>query len=223
MRTRRKSGVETQKPAQVRPTAALDPNRLSTLDQIFSAVILAGGNSSRMGRDKAWLEVDGQRLLARQLDRVRAAGAAEVFISGRADTNYSEFSGQVVRDQFAGAGPLAGIERALAATTSPLLLVLAVDLAAMGADFLRRLMARCPPQVGVVPRVNGRLEPLAAIYPKSAHALARAQLENGKFAVRDFAERCGQLGFSRFIELPARESPHFANWNSPAELKPGTN
>ncbi len=215
MRTNRKSGVETRKPAQVRLTAALD--------QIFSAVILAGGNSSRMGRDKVWLEVDGQRLLARQLERVRAAGAAEVFISGRADTDYSEFSGQVVWDQFVGAGPLAGIERALAAAASPLVLVLAVDLATMSADLLRRLVASCPTPVGVVPRVNGQLEPLAAIYPKSAHVLACAQLEGGNFAVRDFAERCGQRGLSRIIELPARDAPHFANWNSPAEIKPPTN
>ncbi len=66
----------------------------------FSAVILAGGKSSRMGRDKAWLEFDGQSLLARQIACVRRAGASEVFISGRAGVDYSAFGCPVMEDEF---------------------------------------------------------------------------------------------------------------------------
>ena len=83
----------------------------------FSAVILAGGKSSRMGRDKAFLSISGKTMLARQIETVRAAGAAEIFISGRAETNYSEFGCRVLVDKFHNAGPLAGIEAALAAAT----------------------------------------------------------------------------------------------------------
>ena len=90
----------------------------------FSAVILAGGKSARMGRDKAFVEIGGQTLLARQLALARAAGAREVFISGRADVDYSAFDYRVLLDDFPAAGPLAGIECALAASTLPLLLVL---------------------------------------------------------------------------------------------------
>src|SRR5258706_11754457 len=104
----------------------------------FSAVILAGGRSSRMGRDKAWLEVGGQTLLARQIGLVREMGATEIFISGRADADYSAFRCPILQDKFLGAGPLAGIERALDAAQSPLLLVLAVDLPEMKAECLRR-------------------------------------------------------------------------------------
>lgn len=184
----------------------------------FSAVILAGGKSSRMGRDKAWLEVGGQRLLDRQIALARAAGAVEVFISGRTDTDYGGFDVMVLHDQFADAGPLAGIERALATATSPLVLVLAVDLAAMSEELLRRLADGCATNLGVIPRVMGNIEPLAAFYPKCAHALARAQLEAGNFAVKDFAERGVQLGLSRYIELAADVAGHFLNWNSPADM-----
>ncbi len=171
-----------------------------------------------MGRDKAWLEVGSQRLLDRQIELVRATGAVEVFISGRADSDYTGFGGRVLRDQFAKAGPLAGIERALDAAASPLLLVLAVDLAAMSTELLRRLAAASATNVGVVPRVNGELEPLAAFYPKATHAMAVAQLERGNLAVKDFAERCAQDGLCRLIELAASEAHHFANWNSPADV-----
>ena len=84
---------------------------------IFSAVILAGGKSLRMGRDKAWLEIEGQTLLARQIALARETGAAEIFISGRADADYSAFGCPVLQDGFPDAVPLAGIERALDASS----------------------------------------------------------------------------------------------------------
>ncbi len=184
----------------------------------FSAVILAGGKSSRMGRDKAWLEVDGLRLLDRQIALVRAAGAVEVLISGRTDADYAGFGVAVLHDQFAGAGPLAGVERALATARSSLLLVLAVDLAAMTVGMLRQLAAGCAMGIGVIPRVQGNLEPLAAIYPKSALALARSQLAGEDFAVKNFAARAVEGGLCRYMEVGAGEWFNFANWNTPADL-----
>ncbi|MDD5140921.1 MAG: molybdenum cofactor guanylyltransferase [Verrucomicrobiales bacterium] len=184
----------------------------------FSAVILAGGKSSRMGRDKAWLEAGGQTLLARQIGLARKIGAAEVFISGRADADYSAFGCRVLQDKFPEAGPLAGIERALDAAKSPLLLVLAVDLPEMSVEFLLRLAAKSSEKTGAIPKLAGGNEPLAAFYPKACHALAVASLELGAFAAKDFAELCAQSGFARFIELDANEAHHFDNWNSPADL-----
>ena len=75
----------------------------------FSAVILAGGKSIRMGRDKAWLPLDGQPLLARQIAVVRELDPVELFISGRNDTDYSSLGYPVLQDAFPDAGPLAGI------------------------------------------------------------------------------------------------------------------
>lgn len=71
-----------------------------------------------------------------------------------------------------GFGPLGGIERALHECQSPLLLVLAVDLPGMTLAFLHKLTARCDRLTGVIPKLNGELEPLAAIYPKRCHAFA---------------------------------------------------
>ena len=184
----------------------------------FSAVILAGGKSSRMGRDKAWLEVGGQSLLARQIGLMREIGAAEIFISGRTDVDYSAFGCRVLQDKIFDAGPLAGIERALDAAEFPLLLVLAVDLPEMTAKFLCALAANCSGTSGAIPRANGNIEPLAAFYPKAAHSLAESLLRAGDNAVANFAERCIQSSLGRFIELDADETRQFANWNSPADL-----
>jgi len=184
----------------------------------FSAVILAGGQSRRMGRDKAFLEIGGKSLLTRQLETVRAAGAAEVFISGRIDADYAAFGCRVLPDQFTEAGPLAGVEAALAAATNPLLLVLAVDLPGINAELLLRLKAAGAEKAGAIPRVGKNLEPLAAFYPKTARAIAEKRLRRHHCAVKDFADECVQSGLAQFVDFPPAEATRFKNFNSPEDL-----
>jgi len=185
---------------------------------LFSAVILAAGKSERMGRDKAWLEVEGQPLIRRQIELAREAGAVEVFVSGRADCDYSALGSTVLNDHFPNAGPLSGIERALAAASSPLLLVLAVDLPRLTQDVLRELLTHCTAQAGAIPRVNEQVEPLAAFYPRNAHPAAVASLSAGRNAVRDFAQNCVAQGLARFVDLPSPQFAVFTNWNRPDDL-----
>jgi molybdopterin-guanine dinucleotide biosynthesis protein A len=184
----------------------------------FGAVMLAGGKSPRMGCDKAWLEVGGQPMPARQIQLAREIGASEIFISGRAGGDYSEFDCPVLHDKHIEAGPLAGIERALDATTSPLVPVLAVDPPEMNARFLHGLMAGCLGKIGTIPRVSGNIGPLAAFYPKSSQPLAETLLRNGRNAAAFFAGCCVQSGVARFVELAVSEAKYFTNWNSAADL-----
>jgi len=184
----------------------------------FSAVILAGGKSSRMGRDKAWLTLDGQTLLARQIAMVRKLRPVELFISGRSDTDYSTLGSPVLTDEFADAGPLAGIAAGLEAASAPLVLVLAVDMPDMTSAALRQLLRQCASGTGVVPRVNRRLEPLAAFYPKVAASIAVDLLKRQLRAVRTFAEHCNQAGLVAVQDAAEADWKCFANWNSPADL-----
>jgi molybdenum cofactor guanylyltransferase len=187
-------------------------------DLEIGAVILAGGESKRMGRDKAWLEVDGQPLLARAVARVRQLGVGEIFISGRAGEDYSTLKCPVLLDLEPGFGPLGGIERALHAVNAPLLLVLAVDLPHLPAAFLQKMAARCDRLTGVVPKLNGGLEPLAAIYPKRCHAFAFDFIAKSRRAARDFAEACRREHAVRIFPVPRADGAGFANWNHPADL-----
>ena len=63
----------------------------------LSGVILAGGESQRMGRDKAWIELEGRTLLALAVEKVRQAGVTEIFISGRPGRDYSAVSPSAAR------------------------------------------------------------------------------------------------------------------------------
>jgi molybdopterin-guanine dinucleotide biosynthesis protein A len=185
----------------------------------LSGVVLAGGASRRMGRDKAWVEVDGQPLIIRAVDMLRELGVAEVFISGRAGTDYSDLACPVLLDLEPGGGPLGGIERALWAANSGLVLVVAVDLARMKPEFLAQLIAHCDSLTGVVPSLKGELEPLAAIYPKRCHELVRACLRRGEHAARDFAEACLRERAVRRFAVREKSAVYFENWNSPGETR----
>lgn len=142
----------------------------------FRAVILAGGRSARMGRDKARLELHGRPLLTRQVALARSLAPVEELVSGRTDTDYSDFGCPVLHDRVPDASPLAGIAPALEAARAPQVLVLAVDLPQLAPAVLERILAAAGENRGVVPRVAGRLEPLATLYARSAAALAGAQL-----------------------------------------------
>jgi molybdopterin-guanine dinucleotide biosynthesis protein A len=186
----------------------------------LSAVILAGGESSRMGRDKAWIEADGTPLIFRALFTVRELPLQEVFISGRAGTDYSGLQCPVLFDLEPGCGPLGGIERALQAASSPLVLVLAVDLPNLTTAFLRKLMQRCDALTGAVPKLRGTLEPLAAIYPRRCHLIACDCLVKGRRA-RDFAEVCIREHAVRTFPVPPGDFACFENWNSPDDVGRG--
>jgi len=184
----------------------------------FAAAILAGGQSRRMGQDKARLFVGGQSLLARQIALARSLAASEIFISGRAGDTYSEFALPVLYDRFADAGPLGGIEQALAGTAEPMLLVLAVDMPHVTKDLLTRLRTRCAAGLGVVPCLGGQAEPLVALYPKSAHTLAEKLIAEGSYAVREFAERCEKAGLAKFYDVGVADAHCFSNWNTPEDI-----
>lgn len=184
----------------------------------FSSVILAGGKSLRMGRDKAFLEVGGRTLLARQIQTARECGTSEVYISGRVDRDYSAFGCRVLQDKFSGAGPLSGIERALDAATAPMLLVLAVDLPAISSGFLRLLAAHASEKSGAIPTVAGNIEPLAAFYPKAAQPLAEMLLGAEENTVANFARHCVKCAQARFVELSASEACYFVNLNFPTDI-----
>ncbi|HWH70084.1 MAG TPA: NTP transferase domain-containing protein, partial [Candidatus Sulfotelmatobacter sp.] len=152
------------------------------------------------------------------LATLRQAGIEEIFISGRAGTDYSGLHCPVLVDVEPGFGPVAGIERGLHAVSSPLLLVLAVDLPKMTAAFLNQLAAHCDPLTGAVPKLNGELEPLAAIYPKRCHVLAMEFLARWRHAAREFAAACLRERAMRTFAVSPKEAGCFENWNSPQDL-----
>jgi molybdopterin-guanine dinucleotide biosynthesis protein A len=182
-----------------------------------SALLLAGGKSSRMGRDKALLEFGGQPLWRRQVGTLRALTPEQLMIAGPPREAWREF--EIVPDVIAGAGPLAGLATALRRCTAPHLVVLAVDLPEMRSDFLHSLLADCSEAQGVVPRSSRGPEPLAAVYPVRCAALAAASLHDRDFSMEGFVGRgLREKLLSERVLIPAEEHL-FTNLNTPADYE----
>jgi molybdopterin-guanine dinucleotide biosynthesis protein A len=144
-----------------------------------TAFILAGGKSSRMGSDKAFLRLENETLLARAL-RAADTAAREVRIVGEA-SKFASY-GRVVEDVYRGRGPLGGIHAALLSSTTELNLMLAVDLPFVKSKFLEYLLLRAQESGAMVtvPRAGGGLQPLCAIYRRGFANVAEKSLSEGK-------------------------------------------
>jgi molybdopterin-guanine dinucleotide biosynthesis protein A len=145
--------------------------------------VLAGGRSSRMGRDKALLRVDGRPLVEVALDKIRRIGVAAPRIGG-AQTDLSSYA-RVVPDLHPGCGPLSGIEAALAATTQPLNVFLPVDMPLLPSRFLSWMLLRAEitGALVTVPRINGQPQPLCAVYHRDLLRPITASLLAGNYKV----------------------------------------
>lgn len=187
-----------------------------------SAILLAGGKSSRMGRDKAALLVEGVPLWRRQLEVLRASAPAEVLISGRSDGLYADGGAAVIPDQWPETGPLGGLATVLPRCAAPWILVLAVDMPRMTADYLRGLVAEAERTGrGVVPRfADGQWQPLAAVYPREAGAMAEDLLQRGERRMEALLRGLQAMGQMAARSVAAGEEMLFENWNAPEDVFP---
>src|SRR5438270_11935623 len=133
-----------------------------------SAVLLAGGESRRMGKDKVTMLFRERPLWQNQLDLLRELEPEQLLISAQTDPPWRPADVEFVPDVPPSRGPLSGISSVLSRTTSDHLLVLGVDMPFMSPGYLRDLFERTRPSCGVVPMIDDRAEPLAAIYPRTA-------------------------------------------------------
>lgn len=191
----------------------------------LSGVVLAGGRSMRMGRDKARLRVDGIPLWQRQAHVLAAAGAAHVFFALRAGQRRFASWCDVVRDTRPGIGPIAGLHAALAAGETEWLAVLAVDLPRVEARWLRKLARATRAGVGAVGVTReGFFEPLAAIYPRAAlPALARVVGGEGGFSLQPVLRALVKRGVMRAVRLTRADEAQLVNWNAGAQPPAGAN
>jgi molybdopterin-guanine dinucleotide biosynthesis protein A len=182
----------------------------------FSAVLLAGGKSTRMGRDKALLPVPNSNLLLwqRQLRVLEELRPDEIFWSGPPRPGLPDGL-RIVADEVSDAGPLAGICACLNLMSSDLLVVLAIDLPQMSSSFLTDLQGKCSSNRGVVLRHGDFFEPLAAIYPKRIHPLAREHLSQGRYSLQDLLQEAIKQNLIQAFDATKKHSALFQNWNAP--------
>lgn len=181
-------------------------------------IVLAGGKSERMGRDKALLMRNGLSLLDHVLQVASEISRNIVVVADRAD-RYPLAIGRGVADRFPGAGPLGGVITGLEELGEGVHLAVACDMPSLQTPVLRCLLALAAEGADcAVPSVAGRLEPLCAAYSASALAPLRDCFEEGERALHRALSRLRLRTVSE-AELRALDPELlcFHNINTPEE------
>jgi molybdenum cofactor guanylyltransferase len=150
-----------------------------------AAGILAGGLSSRMGSDKAFLDFRGEPLVARQA-RLLAPLASEVVVAGGDAVRLSALGLRAVPDLLPERCTLTGIHALLRGTTAPHVFAVACDMPFLNADLIRELLARRGAADVVIPRSDRGLEPLHAVYSRACLPAIEASAKSGLWKATAF-------------------------------------
>ena len=184
-----------------------------------TGVILAGGKSRRMGRDKAFLPFGKGMLIERVIEVIQQV-ADDVILITNTPEQYQRFGLPMFADVIPEAGSLGGIYTGLMHTRTAYSLCLACDMPFVKPAFLRFLCETAAEADVVIPRNTEDFQPLCAVYSQACREAIRQRIEAGQLKITGFFEQV----CVRVIEgeLLARYDPHnvmFFNANTPEEYE----
>ena len=187
-----------------------------------SAIIQAGGQSRRMGTDKALIDYHGRPILAHVIDTLRQLSDDVLVVSNRSDV-YSPIvaplGARLVLDYDPPSGPLGGIAAGLAAMRHDVAIVVACDMPFLNLDLIRYLIDRAVDFDVIVPQSVDQYEPLHAVYRRSCLVAIQRRLANNERRVISFFQdvRLSVVPEAdwRVIDPTGRS---LSNLNTPADL-----
>ena len=193
----------------------------STHDKIIGVTgfILAGGSSSRMGRNKALLEVDGTPIITR-IYRTLASLFHEVVVVTNSPLDYDFLPCRKVPDIYPGYGSIAGLHSALTHSGTPHSFVTACDLPFLDPTIIRYLCDICTGggYDAVIPLSNGGQEPLQAVYASACKGVFENAIQQGERKILDILGRMNirQVTYDE-VRSVGGQANSFLNVNTPEE------
>ncbi len=185
-----------------------------TILEKATAIIMAGGDSSRMGADKSMLPIKGKPIIERVSEQLRGS-FEQILISTDETDKYSFLGCEIIQDKVPGQGPLMGIASALEASRNGLNFVVACDIPHIDLWYVRKMLAEAVKSRAdiVVPTTSDEFyEPLFAIYRKSTLKAINQVLRTGARKISDVFTRCRV----KYIEL---QGMWFTNLNTMVEYE----
>jgi molybdopterin-guanine dinucleotide biosynthesis protein A len=183
----------------------------------ISVAVLAGGESRRMGQDKAFLPVGGRPVIDRVLERV-APLSDDLTLIANAPLKYNHLGQRMVGDVYLGKGALGGIYTAIHAARHAHCLVVACDMPFLNIDLLCYLVSLAPGFDVVIPRFQESPETMHAVYGKGCLEPIQCCLEADRLKIIGFFDQVRVRTVER--EDVARFDPEFRsflNMNTPAD------
>lgn len=180
--------------------------------------VLAGGQSRRMGRDKALIEIGGVPLIKHAAAMLSAVFPDVVVASDRRE-EYSFLDLPIIPDIRKNCGPLGGIHAALTQTKADSLFVLACDMPFVSPELIRHVVANASRAAVAVPVMDGRAQPLCGLYARAVLPAIELALDNGMYKLLHLLEEVKATLIPITPEL-SFSAPHILdNLNSVADLE----
>lgn len=183
-----------------------------------SGIILSGGKSSRMGKNKAFIKIDGVPIV-RSIHTLFKTLFSDIIIVTNEVELFQDFEANVQRDLIPGKGALGGLYTGIYYSLFSHAFCVACDMPFLKGSLIRYLIERIEDNDVVVPRTEAGLEPLHAIYSKSCLDPIKKIMDQKDFKILDFypSVKVKIVEENEFRSLdPATES--FLNVNTPEEL-----
>ena len=187
----------------------------------MTCIVLAGGGSLRFGRDKGGEQLGGESLLLRVVRRLVPLRMEIIVATGAGGEAClpRDLCVKTVADVYPGRGPLAGIHAGLLAAGSSHSLVVASDMPFLNRRLIGHMVEISDPYDVVIPRHDGLLEPLHAVYSRRCLEPIKAVLEEGENRIVAFFPRMN-VRYLEEAEIERFDSEHlsFFNINTQADL-----
>lgn len=161
----------------------LSKNKKLKMQAGLTGIILSGGKSSRMGREKGLCLLKEKPLIAFSIKALN--NVCDSLIISANNRQYDSFGYPVVKDEIAGIGPAGGIYSCLKASGTDDNYIISSDTPMITPELIRHILSHKSNYDAVVPVVNGFTEPLCAFYRKSCIASFRESIFAGKYKIQD--------------------------------------
>lgn len=148
----------------------------------MTAVIIAGGQSRRMRTDKAFIEIEGKRLIERVLEAISPL-FSEIFINSNKPELFEEWGCPVIPDIFPEKGALGGIYTGLMHARAPYVFCVACDMPLLNQNLIRFMQQRIDGDEVLVPKTPDGLHPLHAIYSRRCARIIEELLQKNRFKI----------------------------------------
>lgn len=183
------------------------------------AVILCGGQSRRMGRNKSLLEINNQKVIDIMVEEVKQI-TNNVILIAKDEAAYKHLNIPIYKDRYEDSGPLAGIETAMHHVEAESYLFTACDMPFINKAIYRYLLQFLKDVDAVVPKYEGRVHPLASLYRRTCLPVIQGKLEEGDLRVRSFYDEVNIKFVDDFKDFdPFHVKKHFFNMNNPDQYK----
>ncbi len=176
-------------------------------------LVLAGGDSRRMGRPKAWIEVGDTVLLRYVVERLAPAFSEVVVAFGEPEQMEQLVPYRVVFDRKRDAGPLAGLEAGLIAARHDVLFAVACDMPYVTPTTAQLAVAAARNSDAAIARHDGLFEPVCGAYRKTALPAIVGALDAGNYTAHDVAQSLDVTW------LEGLDPAEFESLNTPADLE----